>query len=100
MDLLILFNVVVNTSGIKTTNKIYVSEVRIYNNNYNNKTADTPYRCVPSQKITVYRAVQIFSFFLLSLYLLSLISFSSHSFFFQQPIQIFCTTSYTAGLFQ
>jgi len=33
MDLLILFNVVVNTAGIKTTNKIYVSEVRINNNN-------------------------------------------------------------------
>lgn len=51
------------------------------------------------KKITVYWAVQIFSLFLISLYILSSLSFSSHSFFFQQPIQIFCTTSYTAGLF-
>jgi len=28
-----LSNVVINTAGIKTANKIYVSEVRIYNNN-------------------------------------------------------------------
>jgi hypothetical protein len=33
MDLLMLFNVVINSVWIKTTNNIYVSEVRIYNNN-------------------------------------------------------------------
>jgi hypothetical protein len=33
IDFLIFFNVAINTAGIKTTNKIYVSEVRIYNNN-------------------------------------------------------------------